>query len=319
MTFNADLGVGLRVTDSFGVTSDAATTMRIVVPEVVGRYAFYNNSYWDGDAAGANAADDAAIAPDKQPLLPGGAATFANYTSYSRGINGIMIDVSDLPAGATPTAADFEFRVGNDNAPTNWPLASAAPAISVRRGAGVGGSDRITLTFPDGTAAGKWLGVKVLAGGAVALASDEVFYFGNAIGEVGNLAAPQDAKVTTLDVSLTRSNLIALPAPAPTITNVYDFNRDHKVNTMDVSLMRSYLTTAMNALKLITVPAEAALGAATKLMTENGFAKPQAAATGTTTPALALATRTMDALAATVGLSKAGATFRNALGRVLTP
>ena len=34
-------------------------------------------------------------------LLPGGIATFANYTSYTRGINGIMIDVSDL---ADPTA-----------------------------------------------------------------------------------------------------------------------------------------------------------------------------------------------------------------------
>jgi hypothetical protein len=250
---------------------------------VVGRYVFYNNSYWDGNDAGPGATDDAAIAPGKYPLLPGQTATFANYTSYSRGINGIMIDVANLPAG-TPTAADFEFRVGNSNTPGSWPLAGVAPAISVRRGAGVNGSDRITLIFPDGAVTKQWLGVKVLAAGAVDLAADDVFYFGNAIGEAGDSAV--DAKVTTLDVSLTRANQISFPTPPPVITNPYDFNRDHKVNTMDVSLVRSNLTTVINALKLITVPAAAMLTdddlakpqeAATALGTDDGFAKPQAA------------------------------------------
>ena len=64
---------------------------------VVGRYVFYNNSRFDGGSTGA--ADDAAIATDKQALLPGAGATFANYTSYSRGINGVMIDFSGMPAG----------------------------------------------------------------------------------------------------------------------------------------------------------------------------------------------------------------------------
>jgi len=60
--------------------------------EVVGRHIFYNQSAFDGNNAQANAADDNAIATDKQALLPGESATFANYTSYSRGINGIMDD-----------------------------------------------------------------------------------------------------------------------------------------------------------------------------------------------------------------------------------
>src|SRR5688500_10349284 len=48
---------------------------------VAGRYVFYNNSAFDGHDPSADAADDAAIAADKQPLLPGdGTATFANYT-----------------------------------------------------------------------------------------------------------------------------------------------------------------------------------------------------------------------------------------------
>ena len=37
--------------------------------------------------------DDAAIATDKTALLPGETASLANYTSYSRGINGIMVDL----------------------------------------------------------------------------------------------------------------------------------------------------------------------------------------------------------------------------------
>ncbi|NIM48763.1 MAG: hypothetical protein GTO22_05815, partial [Gemmatimonadales bacterium] len=80
--------------------------------EVVGRYVFYNDSAFDGDDPAAGAEDDNAIATDKTALLPGGTATFANYTSYSRGINGIMVDIAGLPAGDTLDADDFAFRVG---------------------------------------------------------------------------------------------------------------------------------------------------------------------------------------------------------------
>ena len=79
----------------------------------MGRYLFYNNSYWDNKDPAANAADDNAIALDKVALLPGRSATFSNYSSYSRGLNGIMIDVKGLP-GASLTTADFTFRYGND-------------------------------------------------------------------------------------------------------------------------------------------------------------------------------------------------------------
>jgi len=127
---------------------------------------FYNASYWDGNDPAASALDDAAIASDKQPLLPGQTATFANYTSYSLGINGIMIDVSNLPAG-TPTAADFEFRAGIGGAPATWPLAAGPTSIAVRRGAGAGGSDRVTLVWSGEAAVrNQWLRVTVLPGGA---------------------------------------------------------------------------------------------------------------------------------------------------------
>jgi hypothetical protein len=165
--------------------------------------------------------------------------------------------------------------------------------VSVRRGAGVSGSDRITLIFADGAIKKQWLRVKVLTGGAVGLAGADLFYFGNAIGESGNLTT--DAKVTTLDVSLTRANQISFPTPPPALFNKYDFNRDHKVNTMDVSLARSNLTTVMSALKLIAPPVENLLG-----LGAPAGSGADAGLTPVQTGSSSGLSTTMDALAATV-------------------
>ena len=67
---------------------------------VVGRKIFYNNSLFDGNNPAANALDDAAIAPDKVALLSGHTPGLANFTSYSKGINGVMIDIGVELAGA---------------------------------------------------------------------------------------------------------------------------------------------------------------------------------------------------------------------------
>jgi hypothetical protein len=85
----SEVVVSFLATDSCGNT--ASCTAKIVTPTVKGRWVFYNNSFFDGVTPGADVLDDSAIAPDKSALLPGGVATFANYTSYRRGLNGIMI------------------------------------------------------------------------------------------------------------------------------------------------------------------------------------------------------------------------------------
>ena len=121
----------------FGPTFQADTAGPAAA--VVDRRIFYNTSKWDGEDAAANAADDGAIATEKQALMPGLTATFANFTSYSRGINGVMIDIQGL--AGTPTAADFLFRKGNNNKPygddpisplDDWPSAPAPASITVR-------------------------------------------------------------------------------------------------------------------------------------------------------------------------------------------
>ena len=68
-------------------------TPQVTTPPTVIRRTMcsYNDSFFDGYDPAAGASDDLAIATDKSPLLPGQAATFADYTSYECGLNGLMI------------------------------------------------------------------------------------------------------------------------------------------------------------------------------------------------------------------------------------
>lgn len=121
----------MPITDSAGnaLASDASDQFT-VMSLIVSRRLFYNNSKYDGNNSSANSADDAALASDKSALLPGGTATFANVSSYSRGINGIMLDL----AGSHPsiTAADFTFNIGNNNVPSTWAAWPAPLSVTVR-------------------------------------------------------------------------------------------------------------------------------------------------------------------------------------------
>ncbi|REK18073.1 MAG: hypothetical protein DWQ37_04915, partial [Planctomycetota bacterium] len=164
--------------------------------QVLGRQIFYNGSKFDGFSTAINASDDAAIATDKSAYLPGsGPSTFSNITSYTRGINGVMVDIVN-PAG-TLTVADFTFKmstqVGANNTPSTWAAAPAPTAFSVRTGAGVSGSDRVEIVWADGAIANRWLEVIVegndAAGGSntnTGLAESDIFFFGNRIGDAGS-------------------------------------------------------------------------------------------------------------------------------------
>jgi ELWxxDGT repeat protein len=189
---------------------------------VVDRHVFYNDSGFDGRNPAANAGDDAAIATDKHARLPGQAGSFDNVTSYVRGINGVMIDVANLPAGQSLSADDFE-------------LSSAAPdSISVRRGAGANGSDRVTLAWAQGVRNG-WLRVMVKATAATGLSSPDVFSFGNLVGETGDASTP--GRVSALDlVTVRRAAFSAAP-----ITSPLDLNRDGRVNALDLAAVRGAL------------------------------------------------------------------------------
>jgi hypothetical protein len=208
---------------------------------VVGRYVFYNNSAFDAAEPAAaddpRVGDDFAIAPDKQPVLPGQAATFANVTSYTKGINGVMVDIANLPFDAILTPADF----GGTWAPRE---------VMVRRGAGAGGSDRVTLFWDDynpastraaqSVVANGWLTVTVKANGHTGLARPDVFSFGNLIGDTGDSAT--NCRVNALDLAAVK---LALNSSS-SITRPADFNRDGKVNALDLGAAKANLNRSLS-------------------------------------------------------------------------
>jgi hypothetical protein len=211
---------------------------------VVSRLTFYNNSAWDGFTPEASALDDEAVAVDKTALLPGDVANFSNYTSYTRGLNGIMVDISAV--GGELDSTDFLFKTGNNNAASTWLTAPAPSTIWTRPGAGVGGSTRITLIWPDNAIQNTWLEVTVLATAKTGLQEPDVFYFGNAIGEAGN--STLNASVTSADALLV---LNGLKPVAGSITDPLDFNRDKRVTSADALITLNNLAVGPAALHLI--------------------------------------------------------------------
>jgi uncharacterized repeat protein (TIGR02543 family) len=214
----------------------------LLPPAIVSTRVFYNNSTWDGDAD-ASANDDLAIATDKAVLLAGGTATFANYTSYTKGINGIMIDVLNLPS--TPAADDFTFKTGNNNTPADW-SAAAVPTITTR--VMVDNVTRITLIWADNSIKKTWLQVTVKANPATTgLNTPYVFYFGNAPSDCGN--SPTDAMVNATDQLAARSHTTGTDLAS--ITDKYDYNRDKTVDNTDVVAARNSATSPVTMLNLI--------------------------------------------------------------------
>jgi len=182
---NAGDAVTVEVTPDDGTLSGPTVGAAATVgaSTVAGRFVFYNNTFYDGRDPAAGGSDDAAIDGGKTALRPGQVAMPANYTNYIHGLNGLMIDLQELPAELTPAADDFAFKLGNDSHPAGWANCTTAPTITVRRGAGSGGSDRVELVWPDDALRNTWLQVTVLAGAGTGLAADDVFYFGNARGD----------------------------------------------------------------------------------------------------------------------------------------
>jgi ELWxxDGT repeat protein len=231
--------------------------------EVVGRRMFYNNSAYDSpNGAAADANDDLAVDTRKQALQPGGVAGFSNITSYHRGINGIMVDISGLPDDIPLGSSDFSFRTGTGPNTAAWYEAPAPRQITVRPGAGAGGSDRVTLVWDDfnpldpttraqQAVANGWLEVTVHASQRTGLLRPDVFYVGSLVGETANSFTDTERLVNTYDYLRTRAVL----GTTANVGNPYDFNRDKVINAADLSIVRAALG---KTLPLIEIPEGAA-------------------------------------------------------------
>jgi hypothetical protein len=139
-----------------------------------------------------------------------------------------MIDVANFAGSITPD--DYTIMVGNSNDINTWQPAPEPSFITEYVGAGVGGSVRLELVWDDYTIQNEWVQVTLKANANTGLADDDVFYFGNAIGETGNSST--DAIVDGADVTAVHNNYTATAA----ITNPYDFNRDKVVDATDEAI-----------------------------------------------------------------------------------
>jgi hypothetical protein len=201
---------------------------------VVGRELFYNNSRFDGRNPAPNQADLAAVATDKRALLPGQFASSLNVTGYTRGINGVMIELRNLAPAANPTAADFLFKAGAGIDPSTWPVAPPPAQVTTLRSVLPEEPARVLITWPDGAIVNKWLQVTMLANANTGLREPDVFYFGNLVGESND--QPSHAPIITMrDVLAVRRELGTRNA---TVTNRVDFDRDGDVDAMDLLAVR---------------------------------------------------------------------------------
>ena len=242
VTVNSPYGTSALTTAdrfTFGAGSTAA---------VAGRHIFYNQSAWDGDSVAISfLSDAAAIAPDKSAYLPGGGdATVANFTNYSRGINGIIVDLTSGGSHAAISAGDFVFRISdtsgaNANSPQSWAAAPAPLSVQVSIGGGAGGSDRVEIVWASGAIANRWLEVQVKANASTGLASTfgtingnaigDVFFFGSRVGD-GN----SSFSTTNADAGLALNN-----PGAATLTNPLDYDRSRSVTNGDAGRARAIL------------------------------------------------------------------------------
>jgi hypothetical protein len=231
--------VTITADDEDGGTNSTTFTITVTgaVASVVNRQLFYNNAtgslFGNGSGNPTNAIDTSKVA-----VLPGQETGFTSYTNYIRGLNGLIVDIDNLPG--VPTVSDFAFATWDGINASNFQPTAAVPTIEVFDNGGNAGSDRVKLTFADNAIRNTWLRVTVLANGNTGLTSNDVFYFGNAVGDfnTGNLAGPPvTVRTNATDTSAVRQNQSTVVNSA-LITNIYDINKDGRVNATDTSLVR---------------------------------------------------------------------------------
>ncbi len=214
------------------VAEDALTPSAPV--SVSGTYLFYDNSKFNKFVEGVGPSDDKAIDTNKTAYVAGAAtATFANVSAFTNGINGVMVDLTAGGVHNAITASDFTLRVGLNNSLSTWAAAPIPSTVSVRTGAGTSGSDRVELTWTDGSIKQEALEVTVLADANTGLTSPYTFFYGSVMANSGTGDTGALAITSSTDENAARNH-----SGTATVTNVFDYNKDGFVNSSDENAAR---------------------------------------------------------------------------------
>jgi hypothetical protein len=240
-------GVTFTINYSGGTGNDVVLTkVSASSTTVTGRRLFYNNSIWDNPGYGFTNAS--AIAGDKSAYVPTGAntTTFANMSSYTKGINGIMVELTGTHG--TITASDFTFRMSPqftffNNSPGTWAAAPAPTSVTLVPNTPSSGTDRYEIIWADGAITERYLYVLVEGndsfGGSntnTGLAASDDFFFGSMVADVGTPEFYPSVNAT--DQLQVRGNQGVL-APPTGVLNDFDFNRDALVDASDQLIARA--------------------------------------------------------------------------------
>jgi hypothetical protein len=162
-----------------------------------------------------------------------------------------MVDLLGLRGDLSPE--DFVFRVGAGDG--NWSEAPLPVSTTRRAGAGVGGSDRVTLVWADGAIKNTWLQVTLKPNARTGLAVPELFSFGNLVGMTGDGGPSLGWGVSALDLAAVKRALNS----NSDLAGRFDVNRDGRVNALDLAAVRGNLNRTLAA---VAAPSAGASSAA---------------------------------------------------------
>lgn len=173
--------------------------------------------------------------------------SFANVTSYTRGINGIVLEVPGLPAGAL-SDADFSFRMGTSQTPGLWGTAPLPNDIIVTSQTGAS-APRIRIEWEDNAIQNTWLQVTIHANENTGLNAPVILYIGHVLAEIDGVSP---YRRTSIDVGLMRKEVRNTLVP---IDNPYDIDKDRRVTSIDVGILRGLVSNSIVLNALIVPPA----------------------------------------------------------------
>jgi hypothetical protein len=173
---------------------------------------------------------------------------FENLINTTRGINGLVFDIANLPG--TVTANDFIFQMSPQgafneaaNPPASWQAAPAPSMVTVQAGS----PSRVIITWANNAVERRWLRVTIKANANTGLAVPEVYYLGHLQGETTGASGGRFT-VLVADILAVRAAL----SQGTSINSVVDLDKSGVVLVADILAARSQLT---RELTQITVPA----------------------------------------------------------------